>query len=699
MNSINVISEISQNFLDSSLETNMNRAFPNILDGLKPGQRACIWEMYIKKYTSKKPHVKSAKVSGGVIADLWPHSDVAIYETFARMSQPFINNIPEIDWHGANGNPILGGDALANQRYTECRLAAITEDGMLQGINKNNVDMIPNFSEDAKWPKVLPSVFPRLLVNGAQGIGVSLSNTWLCHNFTETAQLIFDYIRTGIVDNDNYYPDFPTGGIIINKEDLPKINKTGKGKVIVESKYTINGNEINFSELPYQVYIEPVIDEIKKGIQEDKITGIQEIYNKSDKNRILLTIECENNYNPEQVVLQLFENTNLRKQYNANQNGIISKTPIMITLEQYLQEYVKHNLNCIKREFQYDLDETNEKIEILEGLVKALEDIDNIIQTIKQSKNTSEAKINLINKFNFTELQADAILKMRLSKLANMEKIAINNELQEKKEFALYCAGIVESTNKQKEILINRLEELVKKYGDKRRTQVIQKEIASKDKKKKEKIVKDVVITYDEKGYLQNIPISAYKKIGTKVNVLKMKSNELFLLFSSLGRIFKVRAEEVKECGNRDKGQAVGTILSLAPQEKILNIFNMGIDKKHPYIIFFTKYGLVKKSDKNIWTTTTQNKKGMKGISLKENDSIVGVFESNGDLAVVKSKTHIIKFEVESIRATKNGYGVKAISLDEDDIVEKVEIIPKNSIKYNNIKVQNRGGRGVLIHV
>ncbi len=696
MSSIDTISEISQNFLDSSLETNMNRAFPNILDGLKPGQRACLWEMFVKKYTSKKPHVKSAKVSGAVIADLWPHSDTAIYETFARMSQPFINNIPEVDWHGANGNQILGGDALANQRYTECRLAPITEEGMLRGINKNNVDMIPNFSEDAEWPKVFPSIFPRLLVNGAQGIGVSLSNNWACHNFTETAQLIFDYISTGIVNNDTYYPDFPTGGIIINKNDLPKINETGKGKIILEGKYSIDGKEINFTELPYQVYIEPVIDEIKKGIQEEKITGISEIYNKSDKRRILLTIECESN--PEQVINQLFEYTNLRKQYNINQNGIISKTPIMITLEQYLKEYLAHNLNCIKREFQFDLNKTKDRIEILKGLLIALEDIDNVIQIIKKSKDTTEAKLNLIKTYNLSENQVDAILQMKLSKLANIEKIAIKKELQEKEELALYCAGIVESESKQTDILVERLTELVKKYGDKRRTEVIQKDIVPKSKKKKEKIIEDVIITYDNKGYLQNIPVSVYKKSADKVNVIRLKSNELFLLFSSLGRVFKLRAEEIKKCGNRDKGQAVGAILSLAPQEKILNIFNMGIDEKHPYITFFTKFGYIKKSNKDIWTTKVQNKRGMKGISLKENDSIVGVYESNGDIAVVQSKTHIIKFEVEEIRATKNGFGVKAINLDEGEEVIQAEILPRASMKYSKIKIQGRGGKGVIKH-
>lgn len=307
INEVNIIDEVQQNFIDSSYDTNTNRAFPDIRDGLKPGQRACLWEMYTKKYTSKKPHVKSAKISGGVAALWWPHGTTAIYETFARMSQPFTNNIPEVDFHGSNGNVILGGDAIAADRYTEARLSPIVEAGMLTGINKQVVPMQLNFSEDDQWPKVFPAVFPRLLVNGAQGIGVSLSNVWLPHGFSETAELILRYIKTGELDEDNYYPDFPTGGTIINKDELATINKTGRGKVIIESKYRTNGQEIDFYELPYQVFIEPVIDEIKKAIAEEKVTGIADVYNKSDKKRISLVVTCMPGVDVYKVVTQLFQ--------------------------------------------------------------------------------------------------------------------------------------------------------------------------------------------------------------------------------------------------------------------------------------------------------------------------------------------------------------------------------------------------------
>lgn len=697
MNSIDVITEIQQNFLDSSLDTNMNRAFPNILDGLKPGQRACLWEMYIKKYSSKKPHVKSAKVSGGVIADLWPHSDTAIYETFARMSQTFINNLPEVDWHGSNGNIILGGDALASQRYTECRLSPIVEEGMLQGVNKQNVPMIPNFSEDIQWPKVFPAIFPRLLVNGAQGIGVSISNVWLPHNFTETADLIFKYLAGEEIDLDSYYPDFPTGGVIINKDDLGKINRTGKGKVIVEGKYVISGKEINFTEMPYQVFIEPVIDEIKKGIEEEKINGIQEIYNKSDKKRILLTIECEKDADPEKVLQQLFTETNLRKQYNANQNGIISKTPIMVTLPSYLEAYTNHNLDCIKREYEYDLKQTQERIEILEGLLKALAHIDEVIKTIRRSKDKASARAALIKEFDFTDKQVEAILKMQLSRLANMEQVAIQDELAEKKKFATFCEEIVSFESKRKEILVERLRTLVKKYGDKRRSQVVQKDIAKKitARKKKELVIENVMLCYTSQGYVKSIPIASYSKTATSAEMFyKASTDEMVLFFSSLGKVYRLKVNEIKQCMPKDKGIAIGALLKLDEGEKILLMTSMNVDEKHPYIAGFTKLGMVKKSDKTIYLGSTQNKTGFKGAGLKDNDEFIAFCETNGDYALITTSDDMqLQFKMDEVNESgKTARGVIGIKLHNNAYVKNVVV---SSLANTKIPVRKRAGIGV----
>ena len=694
MNKIDICEELSYNFLDSSYETNCRRAFPDIRDGLKDGQRACLWEMYTKKYTSKKPHVKSAKISGGVAALWWPHGTTAIYETFARMSQPFTNNIPEVDFHGSNGNVILGGDAIAADRYTEARLSSIVEEGMLRNIEKSVVPMQLNFSEDDRWPTVLPAIFPRLLVNGAQGIGVSLSNVWLPHSFSESAELLLRYIETGELDEDNYYPDFPTGGTIINKDELAAINKTGRGKVIIESKFKINGHEIDFYELPYQVFIEPVIDEIKKAIEEEKVTGIADVYNKSDKKRISLVVTCMPGVEPLKVVAQLFAATNLRKQFNANQNGIISKTPIMITLKKYVDTYIEHNTSCIKKEYEYDLAAARKRIHILEGLSIALENIDNVIDLIKKSETKTIAAVNLCEKYHLSREQADAILAMTLSRLTNMDQIAIANELQEKKQLALTCQEVIESYKKQTEILAERLRDLVKKFGDKRRTAVIQKDIpkTSTARKAKELIIEDVIVVRTMQGYIKSIPVKAYREARVNIEKVKARTDDIILLFSSLGKMYRLKVGEIKQCAVTDKGTALGAILSLESNEKILYMTNMNIDQKHPYITGVTEKGLIKKSDKTIFIGSTQNKRGMKCAGLNEGDSFIWFGETNGDyMMLITSDQMGIQFKLDEINPVgKTAKGVKGIALNEEATVVRVSV----GAMSKTLPVQHRAGKG-----
>lgn len=702
-NQIDILDEVRQNFIDSSYDVNTNRAFPNVKDGLKPGQRACIWEMYTKGYTSNKPHVKSAKIDGGVAALWWPHGTTAIYETFARMSQPFTNNVPEVDFHGSNGSIIVGGDALAADRYTEARLAKITEEGMLKGIDKNNVPMLWNFSEDEQWPQVLPAVFPRLLVNGCQGIGVSVANTFLPHSFTETVNLILKYLKENLLEEDTYYPDFPTGGTIINKDDLGEINKTGKGKVILEANYIINNNEITFYEIPYQVYVEPLVDTIKEKIEDETLEGISDVLNKSDKKGIALSIICQKGYKPENIVEQLFQNTALRSQYNANQNGIISKTPILLNLQQIIDCYIEHNLECIQKEFQFDLDKTNARIEILEGLIVALANIDDIVNIIRKSDSPTEAKNTLMDKYSFTENQAKSILDMKLARLTKLDGVKLNDELQEKQEYAAKCAEIVSSEDSRKQVLIERLTELRDKFGDKRRTKVIQKTIAKKSSNgttKQPEPVEDVVVTYNPLGYLQRIPVSNYRKSNFKG--FKCTTEDLVLLFSNKGRFFRISPKDIKSCGVKDKGTAIGAIIKLQPGEKIINVFSSIIDEKHPYLTFILKNGILKKSEKIEFNGTTRNLNGMVAIKIKDDSEVVSIQETNGNHIVIGTEQNVfIRFAAEDVRAMgKNAAGVKAINLSDGDSVREMVIcepsdkIVKTSIGELIIVKQGRGGKG-----
>ena len=695
-NQIDIIQEVQQNFIDSSYDVNTNRAFPDVRDGLKPGQRACIWEMYKKGYTSKKPHVKSAKIDGGVAALWWPHGTTAIYETFARMSQPFTNNIPEVDFHGANGNVILGGDAIAADRYTEARLAGITEEGMLRGIEKDNVDMIWNFSEDEQWPKVLPAIFPRLLVNGCQGIGVSVANTFLPHNFTETANLILSYLASGELDTSNYYPDFPTGGTIINKDELDSINKTGKGRVIVQAKYSIEGQEISFTEMPYQIYIEPVIEKIKEKIDSGELEGIDDVINKSDKKKLLLVIKCQKGYKPEKVLSDLFNLTPLQSQYNANQFGIISKTPILLNTKELIDAYIIHNLECIKREFQFDLNKTQNRIEILEGLITALTSIDSIVETIKESENPTVAKSALVETYSLTDNQAQAILDMKLARLTKLDGVKLNEELQEKKEYANRCAAIVDSDQEKKSVLIERLTELKEKYGDKRRTEVIQKTIEKKTKNgttKQSKPIEDVVITYNPVGYLQRIPVSLYRNNNFKA--IKTTTADLVLLFTNYGRFFRISPNDIRSCGVKDKGTAIGAIVKLQPNEKVINVFSTEINEARPYLTFALNNGIIKKVSKCSYLSQTKSLSGLKALKLKDEDILVSVLETNGNILRLETeKAYEIFLELDKIRESqKNSYGIKGIKLTANDKVVKADLFEKDS-KDILQKVQLPNGKG-----
>ena len=702
-NQIDILDEVKQNFIDSSYDVNTNRAFPNVKDGLKPGQRACLWEMYTKGYTSNKPHVKSAKIDGGVAALWWPHGTTAIYETFARMSQPFTNNVPEVDFHGSNGSIIVGGDALAADRYTEARLSKIAEEGMLKGIDKNNVPMLWNFSEDEQWPQVLPAVFPRLLVNGCQGIGVSVANTFLPHSFTETANLILKYLKENILDEDTYYPDFPTGGTIINQDDLVEINKTGKGKVLLEANYIINNNEITFYEMPYQVYVESLVDTIKEKIEDGTLEGINDVLNKSDKKGIALSIICQRGYSPEKIVEQLFQNTPLRSQYNANQNGIISKTPILLNLRQIVDCYTEHNLECIQKEFQFDLNKTNARIEILEGLIAALANIDDIVNIIRKSDSPTEAKNTLMDKYSFTENQAKSILDMKLARLTKLDGVKLNDELQEKQEYAAKCAEIVSSEDSRKQVLIERLTELRDKFGDKRRTKVIQKTIAKKSSNgttKQPEPVEDVVVTYNPIGYLQRIPVASYRK--SNFQSFKLTTEDLVLLFSNQGRFFRISPKDIKSCGMKDKGTAIGSIIKLSQGEKIIGVFSSIIDEKHPYLTFVLNNGIIKKSEKCEFIGNTRNLTGMTAIKLKDDSFVVGIQETNGNHIVIGTEQNVfIRFSAEDVRPMgRNAAGVKAINLADGDSVREMIICEptdktiKTSIGELTITKQGRGGKG-----
>lgn len=719
--SIDICKELHQNAIDFAYEANSQRAFADARDGLKPGQRACLWEMYSKGYASNKPHVKSAKIDGGVAASWWPHGTTAIYETFARMSQPWINNIPEVDWHGANGNQIIGSVPAAD-RYTEARLAKATEEGMLQGLKKRNVPMILNFSEDEEWPEVLPAIIPRLMINGCQGIGYTVANTWVPHNLKELTDIIKNYILTNEIDYKQVYPDFPSGGIIINRDELPTIYSTGKGRIVLRGKVDmVDNSTIHITELPYQVYVEPLLDEIKDLIMKDELTGIDEIYNKCDKKRLLIEIKCSGS--PKVLLNELYKKTSLQKTYNPNQYALVSKTPKLLNLKQYLDIYIEHNLQCIKREYEYDLEKAKARLEIVEGLVKALEDIDNIIELIKKSESSAKAKDALIQKYEFTDNQAKAILDMRLSKLAHLEKVELNNELIELTSNIKTFNEIIRFREMQTDIFAERLTNFTSKYGKDRKTEVIQVATASKEEKEIEFVEPEkCVVVLTESGLVKRVPTSSFRNQrrngkGVKTQdditqaVIRTNTIDSLMIFTDKGKMYRLLVNDIPVGTNSSKGQAVKGLVEMEAHENPSVIYSIYRDTDAKYVLFTTKNGLVKKTSLEEYVKT-KKKSGIVAISLKEDDELVSVnLIKDEPVVIVSADGMSIKFNSTEIGATSRATaGVKGITLKPDDRVVSTLVVRNNNdtvalfsenglgkrFTINELPIQKRAGKGLM---
>ena len=719
MSSIDICQELHQNFIDFAYEANSQRAFPDVRDGLKPGQRACLWEFYDKGYTSNKPHVKSAKVSGGVIATWWPHGDVAVYETFARMSQPWINNIPEVDWHGANGNVVIGS-APASSRYTEARLAKPIEEGMFGGIKKDNVPMILNFSEDEEWPEVLPALFPRLFVNGSMGIGVTIAQSWVPNSLNEFATELKRYIDSGEIDYAALAPDFPSGGIIINKDELPEIYKTGRGRVVLRAKTDIKGKVISITEFPYQVYIEPFINSVKELIEKEEINGIKVIVNKSDKKRVLVEIECQDN--PQYVLNKLFSATDLQKTISANQYALLGKTPRLFNLKEYMDAYYEHNLTCIVNETKFDLEKDKARLEIVNGLLIALEDIDNVIELIKKSKDTVNAVENLQNKYKLTNNQAKAIVDMKLGKLANLEQIALKNEAQELDNNIKKYLELINSKELLSTEFFNRLDNFVKKYGYARKTEVLQLANLSKEEKEIANVEPEkCVVVMTQSGLIKRVPISSFKVqkrngVGVKTqdditdSIIRTNTIDSLMIFSNKGKMYRLLVNDIPEGTNTTKGQYVSSLVEMDADERPAAIYSQYRDTELKYVLFVSKNGLVKKTSLEEYNKT-KKKTGLIALTIRDDDALAAVsIVKDEDILLITEKGMVVRFKGDQVAAmSRTSSGIKGINLNEgDSVIAAVPVRDTDDclalFTYNglgkkvpvkDIMVQNRGGKGL----
>lgn len=719
MQNNDILNELSTNFIEYAVAVNTDRAIPDATSGLKPVHRRILWGAYEKGYTFSKPHVKSAKIVGDVMGTYHPHGDSSIYGALVRLSQPWVMRYPLIDWHGSNGN--IDGDGPAHMRYTEARLSKLAEDGMLFGIKKRNVDFIPNYSEDAEEPVTLPAIFPNLLCNPNTGIGVAMACNFAPHNLKEVAQAIHDYVegKEPMLPG----PDFPTGGIIINMNDIPAIMNTGHGSVKVRAKYKVEKQNLVFYEIPYGTSTEALIAEIGK-VAEEELSEITNIRNESNKKGLRIVVECKKDVNPDVIANKLFAKTNLQTSFSYNQVALINKTPTEVNLKDCIKIYLNHNIECLIKECDFDLKKAEARLEIVEGLLKALQDIDTIIAFIKKSASSAAAKDGLVSEFRFTEPQAKSIVAMRLGSLAKLEGVELNDEKAKLNETINDLNRILGSETEQLNVILGRLDDLVKKYGDARRTELAQIEVPKEEKEIAEVIPEDVVVMLSQTGDIKRIPKASFRtqrKGGKGVKTaddavmatIKTNTIDALLLFTNKGKMYRIIVDNIPIGTNVSKGSNVSTLINLENDEKVIAITNLARGNENKYVVFITKNGLFKKTSIEEYTKTKRST-GIAAINLKDGDSIANIELMNDeDMIIITKKGYSIHFETKEIAAIgRVTAGVKAIKLADDDEVlvglpirDKKETIAVFSsfgnAKKTNIDefpLQARAGKGVVAY-
>ena len=716
MQNNDILNELSTNFIEYAVAVNTDRAIPDSTSGLKPVARRILWGAFEKGYTFSKPHVKSAKIVGDVMGTYHPHGDSSIYGALVRLSQPWVMRYPLIDWHGSNGN--IDGDGPAHMRYTEARLSKIAEDGMLAGIKKRNVDFIPNYSEDSEEPVTLPAIFPNLLCNPNTGIGVAMACNFAPHNLKEVAQAIYDYIegKEPMLPG----PDFPTGGIVINKDDIPNIMRTGHGSVKVRAKYKVEGQNIVFYEIPYGTCTENLMNEIGEVSEDKDVEGIVNIRNESNKKGLRIVVECGKGISPDAIANKLFLKTNLQTSFSYNQVALINKTPTEVNLKDCIKIYLNHNIDCLIKETDFDLKKAEARLEIVEGLIKALEDIDNIIAFIKKSDSSAAAKEGLVKEYKFTEPQAKSIVAMRLGSLAKLEKVELNDERKGLVSDIDEYNRVLGSEQVQIQIILDRLKKLVDKYGDARRTELMQIDLPKDEKEIVTVVPEDVVVMLSQTGDIKRIPKSSFRtqrrngkgvKSEDDAILASIKTNTIdnLLLFTNKGKMYKILVDKLPIGTNVSKGQNIASLISIEIDEKVIAAASLDRGVDADYVVFITKQGLVKKSLLSEYTSIKKST-GTQAIKLKDGDGIANVlFMKEEDLILISKQGMTIRFTTSDIspigRVTS---GVKGIKLNDNDevvaglVVKEgldLAVINKNGTgkkcKITDFTAQGRGGKGV----
>lgn len=738
-----IVDEMRSAYLDYAMSVIVSRALPDVRDGLKPVHRRILYAMWKAGLHSGAKFKKCATVVGDVLGKYHPHGDTAVYDSLVRMAQDFSLRYPLIKGQGNFGS--LDGDSAAAYRYTEAKLAAIAEE-MLIDIDKDTVNFVPNYDGEHKEPSVLPAKLPNLLLNGTLGIAVGMATNIPPHHLGELcdgiAALIDDPEIT--VENLMQYikgPDFPTGGVIYNVKDILQAYATGKGGIVMRAKTDIveekNGAmRIVITEIPYQVNKAALLEQIATLVTEKKLEGIRDLRDESNKEGVRIVIELKKDAYPKKVLNHLFKMTQLQETFHVNMLAIVDGIhPRVLTLKGVLEEYVKHRQEVVRRRTEYDLAKAKERAHILEGLRIALAKIDDIIATIKKSKDKDEAKGNLISRFKLTEIQSVAILEMRLQQLANLERIKIEQEYEEKMKLIAELESILKSAKKMMSLIKDEVLGLKETYADERRTQIVKSPLGDfsvEDFIPEEPTV--VMVTAD--GYVKRLPPDTFRsqrRGGKGVAGLTTKEEDqvehLFsttthadlLFFTTRGRVFLLKAYDVPQGSRTSKGQAIVNFLQLAPGEKVSAILPMPSfsGKKAPaaegHLVMVTNQGTIKKTSLEDFKNVRRN--GLIAITLREGDDLQWVKPSSGkdDISLVTKSGQSIRFSEDDVRAMgRQAAGVRGIKLKKNDAVVGMDVIPAAIAKANKAelftiaenglgkrtslaeyKVQGRGGSGI----
>lgn len=729
---IDLEKKMKTSYLEYSMSVIVSRALPDVRDGLKPVHRRILYGMQQLGLDPNKPTRKSARVVGDVMGKFHPHGDSAIYDALVRLAQDFSTRYPLAQGQGNFGS--IDGDQAAAMRYTEVRMSKIAKE-MLRDINKDTVDFVPNFDGEEMEPAVLPSRFPNLLVNGSNGIAVGMATNMAPHNLGEAIDACVAYMRNPEIDVDELIkiipgPDFPTGALILGKSGIKDAYTTGRGKIKQRAVARIepfkkNRERIIISEIPYQVNKARLIEKIADLVKEKRVDGISDIRDESDRKGMRIVVEIKRDSNANIVLNNLYKYTQLENTFGIINLALVNGEPKILNLKELIEYYVDHQKEVVTRRTNFDLSKARERKHIVEGLIIAIDHIDEIIKIIRSSYDNDEIKKIFFDKYKLSDAQSQAILDMQLKRLSGLEIEKLNAENKELAETIEYLLSILNSEENLINLIIDEISEIKEKYSDERRTKIVPDEGEFDVTELIEE--EDVLISLTKDGYIKRLPIDTYKvqnrggkgiaagntKEGDFIKkIATTNTHEDLLFFTSFGKVYSLEAYKIPEGSRTSRGQAIINILNLESGEKITEMITLSELGKNSQLVLQTKDGQIKKTDAENFTNIRRN--GIIAISLREGDKLISVrqIEKDEELIISTQNGMTIQFNTKDVRTMgRTAVGVRAIRLDEGDAVVSMNIkgeetyllvVTRNGFgkktSFNNFKNQNRGGKGVRCH-